>query len=191
MRDTFASGDLLFASGDYLVPRTIQKFSGSPRSHVGIVFRLDSIDRVLLLESVEDIGVRFIPLSKYLTDYEHEKPYRGRVILARCEGVDAEIVSGLAGFGIDEVNRPYRHDEVAEIMARIALGIGKKERDTRYVCSELVSMSASLMRAKSLSTTFEVSLRPNTSGSMKRLRCLHTSFDRAKALTPGQACKRT
>jgi hypothetical protein len=138
VRDALASGDLLFASGDYLVSKTIQKFTDSPWSHVGIVFRLDSIDRIMLLESVEDIGVRFIPLSKYLTEYEHEKPYRGRVVLAHCQGVDAEIVSGLAGFGIDELTRTYHNDEVAEILARVALGIGKKERDTQYVSSELV-----------------------------------------------------
>jgi hypothetical protein len=138
VRDALVSGDLLFASGDYLVSKAIQKFTGSPWSHVGIIFRLDSIDRIMLLESVEDIGVRFISLSKYLTDYGHEKPYRGRVVLARCEGVDAEIISGLAGFGIDESARTYRNDEVAEIVARITLGIGKKERDTQYVSSEFV-----------------------------------------------------
>jgi hypothetical protein len=102
------------------------------------MFRLDSIDRILLLESVEDMGVRFVPLSKYLTDYEHGKPYRGRIVMARCAGVDEEIVSGLAGFGIDELTRPYDKDEVAQIVARIALGIGKKERDRDYICSELV-----------------------------------------------------
>jgi hypothetical protein len=138
VRDSLLSGDLFFASGDYLVSKAIQRFTGSPWSHVGIIFRLDSIDRILLLESVEDIGVRFVPLSKYLTDYEHEKPYRGRVVLARCQGIDSEIVSGLAGFGIDELARSYRNDEVAEIVARIALGVVKKERDTQYVSSELV-----------------------------------------------------
>jgi hypothetical protein len=138
IRDALTCGDLLFASGDYLLSKVIQKVSNSPWSHAGIIFRLDSIDRLLLLESVEDIGIRFIPLSKYLTDYEHEKPYRGCVALARCQGVDAEIVSGLAGFGIDEVSRLYRNDEVAELVARIALGLEKKERDTQYLSSELV-----------------------------------------------------
>ena len=48
----------------------------SPWSHVGVVFWLKSIQRVLLLESVESIGVRFAPLSKYLSDYKKGKPYR-------------------------------------------------------------------------------------------------------------------
>lgn len=138
IRDGLSSGDLLFAAGDYLVSKTIQKVSASPWSHVAIVFRMDSIDRMLVLESVEDAGIRFFPLSKYLTNYEAGKPYRGPIVLARCAGIDAEIMSGLTTFGVDEVTRHYRSDEVGTIVARIALGIGKKEWDTQYVCSEFV-----------------------------------------------------
>lgn len=138
MRSKLKSGDLLFASGDYLISKAIQKFTVSPWSHVGIVFKLERLDRILLLESVEDIGVRFAPLSKYLTDYEDGKPYKGRVVLARCKDVDSEMVRSLAKFGINGLTRPYDKDEIAKIMARIALGLGKKERDREYICSELV-----------------------------------------------------
>lgn len=138
VRATLKSGDMIFTSGDYLISRAIQKVTDSPWSHVGIVFRLDSIDRMLLLESVEDMGVRFAPLSKYLSDYEDGKPYKGRVVLARCKDVSASIVDGLAKFGIDELTQPYDKDEIAKILARITLGIGKKERDREYICSELV-----------------------------------------------------
>ena len=138
LRARLKSGDLLFASGDYLVSRAIEQVTNSPWSHVGIVFRLDSIGRVLLLESVEDMGVRFAPLSKYLGDYEDGRPYKGRVVLARCKDVDKDIVAGLAKFGIDELTRPYDKDEIAKILARIALGMGRKARDREYICSELV-----------------------------------------------------
>lgn len=96
LRAKLKSGDILFASGDYWVSKAIQKVTESPWSHVGIVFRLDSIDRVLLLESVEDMGVRFAPLSKYLDDYEDGKPYKGRVVLARCKDVNSSTVEGIA-----------------------------------------------------------------------------------------------
>ncbi len=138
LRNTLRSGDLLFASGDYLVSKAIQKVSDSPWSHVGIIIKLNDLDRVLLLESVEDMGVRLVPLSKYLTDYEDGKPYRGRVVVGRCKGVDKQIVDGLTTFGIDELTRPYDKDEIAKILARVVLGIGKKERDREYICSELV-----------------------------------------------------
>lgn len=138
LRAKLKSGDILFTSGDYLVSKAIQKVTDSPWSHVGIVFRLDSIDRMLLLESVEDMGVRFAPLSKYLNDYEDGKPYKGRAVLARCKDVTSATVVSLSTFGIDELTQPYDKDEVAKILARITLGIGKKERDREYICSELV-----------------------------------------------------
>lgn len=138
LRAKLKSGDILFTSGDYLVSKAIQKVTGSPWSHVGIVFRLDSIDRMLLLESVEDMGVRFAPLSKYLNDYEDGKPYKGRAVLARCKDVNAQTVAGISTFGIDELTQPYDKDEIAKILARITLGIGKKEKDREYICSELV-----------------------------------------------------
>lgn len=138
LRAKLKSGDLLFASGDYLVSKAIQLVTNSPWSHIGIVFRLDSIDRVLLLESVEDMGVRFAPLSKYLSDYENGKPYKGRVVLARCKDVDSSTIAGLSTFGIDELTKPYDKDEIAKILARVTLGIGRKKKDREYICSELV-----------------------------------------------------
>jgi Permuted papain-like amidase enzyme, YaeF/YiiX, C92 family len=138
LRSKLQSGDILFTSGDYLVSKAIRKMTSSPWSHVGIVFRLDSIDRMLLLESVEDMGVRFAPLSKYLLDYENGKPYKGRAVLARCSQVKSEVVAALSRFGIDELTQPYDKDEIAKILARITLGMGRKERDREYICSELV-----------------------------------------------------
>lgn len=138
IRSTLKSGDLLFASGDYLISRAIRKVTDSPWSHVGIVFHLQSIDRMLLLESVEDMGVRFAPLSKYLSDYEKNKPYKGRIVLARCNDVTGTAMDNIARFGIDELTRPYDKDEIGKILARITLGIGKKKRDREYICSELV-----------------------------------------------------
>lgn len=138
IRETLQSGDLLFTSGNYLISQAIQKVTGSPWSHVGIVFRLDGLDRVLLLESVEDVGVRFAPLSKYLNDYADGRAYQGRIVVARCEGVDAALVGGLARFGIDTLTRPYDNAEIAHILARVTLGLGKRHEDTSYICSELV-----------------------------------------------------
>lgn len=82
-----------------------------------------------LLEGVEDMWVRCAPLSKYLNDYEDGKPYRGGAVLARCKDVTPITVAGLSTFGIDELTQPYDKDEVVKILARITLGIGKKERN--------------------------------------------------------------
>lgn len=138
IRTKLRSGDILFASGDYLVSEAIRTMTNSPWSHVGIVFRMNSIERILLLESVEDMGVRFAPMSKYLSDYENGAPYQGKIVLARCSDIMPSAVAELAKFGINELTRPYDKDEIAKIIARIALGYGRKERDREYICSELV-----------------------------------------------------
>jgi len=91
-----------------------------------------------LLESVEDMGVRFAPLSKYLSDYSDGKKYKGTLVVARHVRMAKESVEPIAKFGIDELTRPYDRDEIAKIVARIGLGIGRKERDREYICSELV-----------------------------------------------------
>lgn len=138
LRASIRTGDLLFASGDYLVSQAIQKVTKSPWSHIGIIFKIEEIDRVLLLESVEDMGVRFVPLSKYTDDYENGAPYKGRLVVARINDFAPSEIAPLARFGIDELTRPYDKDEVSKIIARIALRIGKLERDREYICSELV-----------------------------------------------------
>ena len=137
-RPKLRSGDLLFTSGDYLISELIQKFTDSPWSHVGIIFRVEAIDRVLLLESVEDVGVRFAPLSKYLSDYADGKPYDGRAVVARCKGVNRKAVEDIAAFGTDQLTRTYDREEIMSIAARIALGKPKPKRDQTYICSELV-----------------------------------------------------
>jgi hypothetical protein len=140
IRPNLKTGDLFFASGRYIVSKLIQKFTDSPWSHVAIVVRLVDLDRVLLLESVEDTGVRIVPLSKYLDDYDSDgKPYNGWLALARPKNVDLDIMKELAQFGADELGRPYDKDELATIASRIALGIGRKgKKDRTYICSELV-----------------------------------------------------
>ena len=138
IRSKLKSGDLLFTSGNYWVSKAIRKLTDSPWSHVGIVFKMEKLNRLLLLESVEDMGVRFAPLSKYIIDYEKGKPYKGNAVLARCSGIDKNKVNSIADFGIGELTRPYDKDEIAKIVARIALGKGRKERDREYICSELV-----------------------------------------------------
>jgi len=138
LRPKLKSGDLLFTSGDYLASQLIREFTDSPWSHVGIVFRVDAIDRVLVLESVEDTGVRFAPLSKYLSDYEGGKPYRGRAVIARCAGLRRPELEKLAAFGTDQLTRAYDRGEIMNIAARIALGHPRPKRDRSYICSELV-----------------------------------------------------
>jgi hypothetical protein len=71
-RKNIESGDILLCSGSGWFSKMIQKGTQSAWSLVGFVIRLDEIDRVMVLESVEPIGVRTVPLSKYLKDYDNK-----------------------------------------------------------------------------------------------------------------------
>lgn len=140
LRSQLRTGDLLFASGKYAVSNLVRNFTHSLWCHVAMVLQLPAIERVLLLESVERIGVRVIPLSKYLDDYDDAgKPYDGAIVLARVAGITAEIAKKLAQFGADELGRPYNQEEIAALADPGAFPIGKvSQRDRTYVCSELV-----------------------------------------------------
>lgn len=138
IRSSLKIGDLMFASGNYLVSRAIKFATNSWWSHVGIVVPIPEIDRVLILESVEDQGVRLAPLSKYVSHYSGNKPYDGAVVLARHTQFEDKKPHQLMQFGADELTKPYDKDEIGKIIARIALGEGKKKRDKEYICSEIV-----------------------------------------------------
>lgn len=138
VRPRLQSGDLLFAAGRYPVSRAIQQVTRSPWSHVGIIFHTGSIDRKLLLESVEDAGVRMAPLTRYRHDYGHGKPYDGVVVIARFLAINPEMVIRLGQYGTDMLTEPYGCEEIGRIVARIALGAAREPDDHGYISSELV-----------------------------------------------------
>ncbi|MDF2868305.1 MAG: hypothetical protein K0S11_1775 [Gammaproteobacteria bacterium] len=69
LRNQILSGDILLCSGSALFSNLIQQATQSVWSHVAFILRLDAIDRIMVLESVESIGVRTVPLSSYVYDY--------------------------------------------------------------------------------------------------------------------------
>lgn len=140
IRADIQTGDIFFCSGNYPISRMIEHFSDSMFSHVGFIFTWNS--RVLLLESVEDDGVRAVPLSQYVNDYENSgEPYHGRLFLARhSTPPDAEKVSRMLAKAVDSLNKKYDKDEIAKILARVTIGLEKHEDDEAYICSEFVDI---------------------------------------------------
>ena len=61
MRSSIRSGDLLLCAGSSVMSRLIQHATACIWSHIALIARVDAIDRVLVLESVESIGVRCVP----------------------------------------------------------------------------------------------------------------------------------
>ena len=148
-RTEIRSGDVLLASGEYMFSKLIQRATDSCWSHVAFVLRLDAIDRVMVLESIEGKGVRTIPLSEYVRNFEGTGAgYKGRLAIARHalfeEKATEDRLREMAQFAVDRFARPYDDEEIARITARIvgsALGFKKSEikRDDEYICSEYVS----------------------------------------------------
>ena len=144
VRDELQSGDVLLCKGSGIFSKMIQESSGSIWSHVGFIMRLDSIDRVMVLESVESIGVRTVPFSHYIKNYKDGKGYPGRLLVARLRDFpsdNAKKLNRLSQFAVDRFGCPYNTDGIAKIAARITLGLfgfhGKRLKDDQeFICSE-------------------------------------------------------
>ncbi len=143
IRSTLKTGDLVFCSGNYLFSRLIQRFTKSLWSHVGMVYYDTALDRMLILESEKLYGVRFAPLSKYMKDYHGKnKPYKGLIAIARLEPeLDLEQLKKGISFGMDELTKPYDDWEILRIAMRILFKRGRRVKDRKYICSELVQVS--------------------------------------------------
>lgn len=142
IRGKLQTGDLVFCSGNYFFSRIIQRFTKSMWSHVGIIYHDTALDRMLILESEKLYGVRVAPLSKYIKDYHGKnKPYKGLITIARIEPPlnPEEIKKGIS-FGMDELTKPYDDWEILRIAIRILFNIGKRVKDRKYICSELVQV---------------------------------------------------
>ncbi len=140
VRGELQTGDLIFCSGNYFFSKLIQKFTKSIWSHVGVIYRDENLDRVLILESEKVYGVRFAPLSKYLKDYHGKnKPYKGKIVAARITPeIPYQQSYKAISFGMDALTKPYNTLEVFRIAIRTIFKITKHKKSQSYLCSELV-----------------------------------------------------
>ena len=144
------TGDLILCSGDSRFSRLIRWATASPWSHVAIAVRLDPIDKVVVMESVERIGVRAVALKSFLSrDSNGRKPYPGRLLLARHAEFEARStpkgLKRMADFAADRLGAPFRPSEITKIGLRITAGAlnlhvpGRLDPDDEFICSEYVA----------------------------------------------------
>ena len=140
IRDHLKTGHLFFSSGSYAFSGIIQRLTKSVWSHVAIIYKDEELRRVMVLESEPYVGIRLIPVSKYLRDYKGKKrAYKGEIVLAKLNiDVPKENLNRGISFGLDELTRPYDNWEIFRIMLRILFRISKREKNKNYICSELV-----------------------------------------------------
>ena len=140
IRDNLKTGHVFFSSGSYAFSGVIQRLTKSTWSHVAVIYKDEELGRVLVLEAEPYVGIRLIPLSKYLHDYKGKKrPYKGQIAIAQFKvDVEKEKLNRGISFGLDELTRPYDNYEIVRIMMRILFHISKRERNRNYICSELI-----------------------------------------------------
>jgi hypothetical protein len=143
-RPQIRSGDILLCSGASIFSTLIQKATNSIWSHVAFIIRLDVIDRIMVLESVESIGVRTVPLSSYVQNYNATgKGYPGQILIARHSQFNEDSIRDLSQKAVDLFGYPYDSQEIVRIAARISmksLGFSKNDPYIQpgkaFICSE-------------------------------------------------------
>ena len=140
VRNHLKTGHIFFTSGSYAFSGIIQRLTKSVWSHVAIIYKDEELGRVMVLEAEPRIGIRLIPISKYIRDYNGKKrSYKGQIVLAKLNvEVEKEKFNRGISFGLDALTRPYDNWEIIRIMMRILFRKGKRERNRSYICSELV-----------------------------------------------------
>ena len=150
VRKQVRDGDILLCSANDRFSRMIRWATRSPWSHVAIAFRMEEIDRVMVLECVAKIGVRAVPLSSFIARTSGGiAPYPGRILLARHGGMSAKSrrkpMKKMAAFGFDRLGDRFSNAEAAKVALRILLGrletrlhrsLGPKDE---FICSEYVA----------------------------------------------------
>jgi len=86
----------------------------------------------MLLESVIDMGVRFIPASHYV--YEHDC----RTVICKVNNIPDVDLNKEFAKSIDRILIKYDVEEIAHILGRIMKGKGKVHKNDKDICSELV-----------------------------------------------------
>lgn len=151
-RAIIRTGDLLFCCGTAPVSRIIQTATRSPYSHVALVVRMLTIDRLLLLEAEWPYGVRVVPMSSYFADWNGSgKGYPGHLLVARHAAVDVgrdETLPVFLSELVDALGRPYSLRRMLRIGLREAAALaGLRFRQLRMrkatVCSEYVHQALS------------------------------------------------
>ena len=150
VRRLVRDGDLLLCSATDPFSRLIRWATRSPWTHIAIAYRLQEIDRVIVLECVQKIGVRAVPLSTFISrtsDGTH--PFTGQIILARHKGMAAKSrhppMKKIAEFAFDRLGDRYSVGEMCKIALRIAVGRFERKMPrslgakNEFICSEYVA----------------------------------------------------
>ena len=159
VRKLVQDGDIFLCQGHDPFSRLIQWSTKSAWSHIAIAFRIESLDRVIVIEGVEKIGVRCIGLSEFCSrDSSGASPYPGKIVLARHPAFKAMTkVKPMAKFAFDHLGCRFAAGEIAKIGFRIAEAKFRGEHhkmpkilipEDEFICSEFVAAAFQAAKVK-------------------------------------------
>jgi len=162
VRKLVQDGDLFLCQGRDPFSRLIRWSTRSPWSHIAIAFRIESLDEVIVIESVERIGVRAVALSEFVSrDSTGTSPYPGKILLARHDayggGPEDPKVRAMARFAFDHLGCRFAPNEITKIALRIITAQLFNVRrqtsrmllpDNEFICSEFVAKAYAAAKVK-------------------------------------------
>jgi hypothetical protein len=139
-------GDILLCSATDPFSRLIAWSTKSPWSHVAFAWRWPSGSRILALECVQRIGVRAVPIDRFISETSSGvHPYPGKIVLARHARLPAEAdMHALITCGIDHMGDRFSQAEITKIALRIIAGRSNRKTprplrpSNEMICSEYV-----------------------------------------------------
>ena len=93
----------IFCQGHYPISLGIEKFTGSPFSHIATLFYLHAVDRWAVIEATKDHGVHVGHLDYYTDQYE------GDLVLAATPRSQRRGLHGTAPGAVRSGRRRLRH----------------------------------------------------------------------------------
>jgi hypothetical protein len=143
-------GDILLCSATDPFSRLIKWATKSPWSHVALAYRWRSVGRIMVFEAVQQLGVRCVPLERFISESSTgQKPYPGKIILARHEDYADQggkpggaAMQRLAEAAVDRFGDRFAPGEILKIAARITFGRSGRTTPTflgprdEFICSE-------------------------------------------------------
>jgi hypothetical protein len=153
-------GDLLLCAAHDPFSKLIGWATHSPWTHVALAYRWPALGRIMVFEAVQSIGVRTVPIAKFLSQSSTgQKPYPGQIVLARHDafselsGRHGAALGRLVDFAVDHLGDRFAPGEILKIAARICAGrfgvtmpkmLGPKDE---FICSEYVAKCFEAMGA--------------------------------------------
>jgi hypothetical protein len=145
-------GDLLLCAAHDPFSKLIGWATKSPWSHVAMAYRWPALGRIMVFEAVQTIGVRIVPISRFISQSSTgQKPYPGKIVLARHDDFSEKsaqhgaALGRMVDFAVEHLGDRFAPGEILRIGARICAGrLGMKMPKTlgprdEFICSEYVA----------------------------------------------------